>query len=102
MLHRSATLAGREVIDEAGYLIVHYQRQIGTRLAHLCLRFSPHRRVDRKSDLVSLVDRCRLAALLGKPIALLQGQHLQPVYAFDNPVEFAFQTIIGVNANRTG
>ncbi len=101
VLQRSPASAGREIVDEAGDLVVHHQRKVGTSLAQLGFRLGPHCRVDREGNLIGLVDGGGFAALPGEAVAFLESQHLQPADTFHHFVELAIQALVGVDGDGT-
>src|SRR5579884_2894061 len=66
----------------------------------LPLRFRLDVGIDRKRDLVCLLDRCWLGLLLGKTVALLQSYRLQPTHLLDNLVQLGLKPLVRSQLGR--
>src|ERR1700733_1440703 len=94
-LQRPAPAIGK-IINIAGNLVGHDQRQIRMRRLDLGLGLCLYALVNRRSSFVGLVNRSRFRLLLGKAVPLLQGGELKCIDAIENAIELALQTIIRV------
>ena len=102
MLQGAAATAG-EVIDVAGDLIGHHQRQIGVGGFDLRGSLGFQIRIDRViRDFVGFVDRRRLSFLLGSVVGggvvlLFQGLQFQLVHTCKHAVELRLIAVVGAN-----
>ncbi len=85
-----------EVVDEAGDLIGHHERQVGVRGLDLGFGFGFDAGVDGRRDFVGFVDRSGLGLLLGESVALLEGGEFEAVDAVQNAVEFVLEAVVGL------
>ena len=90
-----AASAGGEVIDEAGDLVGHHQREIGVRTLDLGFGFGFDVLIDRRSQFVRFVDRRWFGLLFREAVALLQGGEFEAVDAIEKAVELALEAVVG-------
>ena len=83
-----ATASAGEIVDVAGDLVGHHQRQVRVRGLDFGFRFSLYVEVNRESDLVRFVDGSRLRLLFGKTVSFLQSHQFRTIHALEDAVEF--------------
>ncbi len=93
-LQGAVTVVG-EIVDEAGHLIGHDQRQSGAGGADFGFGFGFQVCVRGGVEVVGFVDGRGFRLLLGEAVALLQSGHFQAVGAFEDAIKFLLQAIVG-------
>ena len=93
-MFESAASAVGEIIDIAGNLVGHHQRQVGMRTFQFGFGLGFDILVDGGRQFIGFVDRRRLGLLLGESVALLEGGGFEAIDAVEDAVQFLLQTVV--------